>query len=86
MTPWTNEPEWQKEREIIQRALFFEPFCKPCELLGWKNNCPGKEKCGNYLYIRLQKHFLEIEELKKTANDAKTRFNILKGERYYGKY
>lgn len=81
MKPWVETPEWQKEQEIIQRALIFQPFCKPCELLGWKKNCPGEEYCGRYLYSKLQEHFLEVENLRKEISSVK---NSL-GERY-GKY
>ncbi len=67
----------QKEREIIQRALIFQPFCKPCEVLGWKKNCPGEEYCGRYWYSKLREHFLEIEKLRMaTARKGDT----------YGKY
>lgn len=56
-----------RDQAIIKRAAFMYLTCKPCECLGWKNGCPGKDKCGAYFYACLEKHFLEWENAKCTT-------------------
>lgn len=56
-----------RERAVIQRACFMYLTCKPCEVLGWKKDCPGKENCGVYLYGKLQRHFSEVANAKRST-------------------
>lgn len=62
-----SSPGIFRERAVIQRACFMYMACKPCEVLGWKKGCPGKEQCGNYLYGKLQRHFSEVANAKRSS-------------------
>lgn len=67
-TAFPTIPGVIREQAILKKAAIVYLSCKPCECLGWKKNCPGKDKCGVYFYSQLEKHFLELQNAKSTES------------------
>lgn len=47
------------EEQEIKRALVCFIPCNACEKIGWKCECQGKAKCGDFLYGKFKLHFYE---------------------------